>query len=338
MESRTKRRLDADQIGVLIGRALGQQTVVRSCAELTDGMYNAVYDVQLEPGARRVIVKASPPAGVPLLTYEHNIMRTEAEFYELASVVTTIPTPRVVGTDFSRSLIDGDVLVTSHITGVGWHRTSGQLDADDVARLRYQLGEIVARAHRITGNHFGYFQDGTPQGSSCREAFFAMLEHLFADAERFGVALPVEATSIRREVERCAHLLDAVTVPSLVHFDLWEGNILLNQVGGRYEIAGLIDGERAMWADPAADFAAIALFGDVANDRDFLAGYGGSADGPYEITPQIAVRVAMYKLYLDLIILIETAPRGYDAAARAEVLTLASSDLYRSLATVRSYD
>jgi aminoglycoside phosphotransferase (APT) family kinase protein len=337
LESRTKRRLDPVQISNLVVRVLGEQTRVLACNELTEGMFNAVYDVQLEADSQRIIVKASPPDGVALLTYERDIMRTEAAFYQLTSTVPEVPTPRVIGTDFSRSLIDGDLLITSYIAGIGWHRLHDQLSVDDSARLRYDLGKIVARSHAITGEHFGYFQDRTPQGATWRDAFFAMLDHVFADAQRFHVELPVEPASIRREVERHAHLFDAVTMPSLVHFDLWKGNILLDKRRGRYEIAGLIDGERAMWADPVAEFAAISLFGNIATDRDFLAGYGASVGRAYEVRPEVAVRVAMYKAYLDLIILVEATPRGYDAEAHREVINLAADDLHRSLETVRSY-
>jgi aminoglycoside phosphotransferase (APT) family kinase protein len=337
VESTTKRRLDRQQISLLLAPVLDDATHLGACDELTEGMFNAVYDVRLEPSGQRMILKASPPAGVPLLTYERNIMRTEASFYELTSTAEGVPTPRVVFTDFSRSSLDGDLLVTSYLPGTGWHRLHENLDRGDTARLRYDLGRIVARTHQITGNHFGYFQDGTAQAPTWRDAFFTMLDNLFVDAERFGVDLPVKAVTIAEELERCAHLLDAVTVPSLAHFDLWEGNILLADCDGRYEISGLIDGERAMWADPVADFASVAIFGDIAGDSDFLDGYGSFTGQQYVVTPEIAVRIAMYKLYLDLIIVIEAAPRGYDAASHAKVLNLAIDDLHRSLGTVRHY-
>jgi len=38
-------------------------------------------------------------------------------------------------------------------------------------------------------------------------------------------------------------LLDVVRTPRLIHFDLWDGNILV-EAG---QITGLIDGERAFW-------------------------------------------------------------------------------------------
>lgn len=89
-----------------------------------------------------------------------------------------------------------------------------------------------------------------------------------------------------------------------------------------------------MWADPVAEFAAVALFGDVAKDSDLLAGYNDELDAtaqPLVITPRIEMRLALYKAYLDLIILVEAAPRGYDPVSHARVTDLATADVRRCL-------
>lgn len=325
MDSLTKRQLDLDQIRAAVARAFGAQARVLSVDELPEGMFNAVYRVYLdgtEPGV--VILKSSPPTHVPLLTYEHDIMRTEAAFYQLAS--TSVPVPQVLATDFSRTTIDGDLLFISYLEGEGWHRMHEKLDAEDEARLRRNLGAMVARLHRITGSEFGYFQHGAAQGSTWREAFSRMVDDVLTDASRFKVPLAIDAQAVRDTIASKAAILDAVTVPTLVHFDLWEGNIFLAERSSRFELAGFIDGERAMWADPLAEFASIQLFGNIADDSDFLAGYGSLA-----ITPDVEVRLAMYKAYLDLIMIIEAGPRGYQSEEHAETLALAYDDLRRSI-------
>jgi len=164
-----------------------------------------------------------------------------------------------------------------------------------------------------------------------------MVDDVLADAVRFDAKLPVDSDDIRVAMARHEALLDDVTVPSLAHFDAWEGNILLANHDGRHTISGLIDGERAMWADPIADFVSVAIFGDISDDSDFLEGYGDDSDPrgkPFIITPRINTRLAMYKAYLDLIMLVEAAPRGYAAGEHDEVLQLASDDLHRSLDTL----
>ena len=56
----------------------------------------------------------------------------------------------------------------------------------------------------------------------------------------------------------------------LVHFDLWDGNILVESDPAGHRIGALIDAERAFWGDPLAEFVSLALFGDIERDTAFL--------------------------------------------------------------------
>lgn len=115
-------------------------------------------------------------------------------------------------------------------------------------------------------------------------------------------------------LDAASYVLDDVTRPALVHFDLWQGNILVAGEPGARRIGGIIDGERMFWGDPAADFVSLALFGDMEEDKDFLAGYGESAPGgPVEFDASLRLRLALYRAYLYLIMLVETVPREADA-------------------------
>lgn len=114
-------------------------------------------------------------------------------------------------------------------------------------------------------------------------------------------------------VARAAYdALDEVTVATLVHFDLWPGNVLVDRVDGKARIGGLVDGERMFWGDPVADFVSLALLGDIRKDEPFLEGYrrvGGHA----VFDASARLRLALYRAYLYLIMLTETIPRAYGA-------------------------
>jgi aminoglycoside phosphotransferase (APT) family kinase protein len=164
------------------------------------------------------------------------------------------------------------------------------------AGLRRELGGIVATLHEVTGSGFGYPQKGLVTTWSA--AFLSMIDDVLGDADRFAVELPRPAEQLRRLVLDRVELLDEVQTPRLIHFDLWDGNILVED--GR--ITGLIDGERAMWGDPVAEFVSLTLF-ESSVDPEFLAGYG---------SVELSETISLYRLYLYLIMLIEGAPRGYD--------------------------
>ncbi|MEU7476791.1 aminoglycoside phosphotransferase family protein [Lentzea sp. NPDC042327] len=254
------------------------QATVHRVEALGGGTYNRVFLVTAAEG--ELVVKISP-GEQPGLTYERDLVRTEALFCALGARVA--PVPQVVRTDFSRSHVDGDVLVTTKLEGTPLFGRSG-VDRDAVQE---QLGAAARALHTVEGPGFGYPQLGLHETWS--QAFTAMVEAVQADAERYGVALP------RIPVDR--RLFDEVRTPVLVHFDLWDGNVLVDR-----GLTGIVDGERAFWGDPVADLVSPALFGTVG--ESFLKGYGRA------LTDSEHVRLAAYRAYLYAIMLTERVPRG----------------------------
>ncbi|HET6711928.1 aminoglycoside phosphotransferase family protein [Amycolatopsis sp.] len=250
---------------------------VVAAEDLGGGTYNRAVRVRLADG-RRLVLKIAPSG--PGLTYEHDLLATEAEYYRLASG----PLPSVVGAG------PGFLLMTE-VPGSPWSQVRGPRP-----HLRTQLGAIVARLHETTGDGFGYLQD--PLHPTWFSAFRAMVDAILADAVRYRVRLPRPAAEIAHLVRRHEPLLELVKTPVLVHFDLWRGNILLD--GGR--VSGIIDAERAFWGDPVAEFVSLTLFHDL--DAPLLAGYGaGGFDAPARR------RLTLYRVYLGLIMLAEMVPR-----------------------------
>lgn len=102
----------------------------------------------------------------------------------------------------------------------------------------------------------------------------------------------------------------------MIHFDLWNGNVLVED--GR--ITGLVDGERAFWGDPVAEFVSLSLLGTL--DEELLAGYGADVD---------RVKLSLYRVYLYLIMLVEGTPRGYTGARHEGLVKLVEEHLLTEL-------
>jgi aminoglycoside phosphotransferase (APT) family kinase protein len=308
VHSRTKQEVSGEELSAAVSEAFGQGTAILSARELTDGMFNAAWLLELDH-VGVVVLKVAPPPDMPLLTYEHHIMRTEALFLQLAATTASVPALHHAG--FDRTCIGRDFLVTSALQGTSWHRARGRLSSPVRRRLRHELGQMVAGLHQIHGPTFGYPQPETGlNGNRWAEVFLTMLDAVLADAERFGVPLPVSPADIRALATAQIQALDEVTTPTLVHFDLWEGNIMLDTGASGPRIEGLIDAERAFWGDPHADFVSLALFGDIKKDDAFLAGYR-TAGGQVDFTPRLRRRLTLYQAYLYLIMIVEAVPRGY---------------------------
>jgi Ser/Thr protein kinase RdoA (MazF antagonist) len=260
--------------------------------DIGGGTYNTAIRLKLSDG-RRLVLKIAPSA--PGLSYEHDLLDTEAEYYRRASG----PLPSVVGAG------PGFLLMTE-LPGVPWSQVA------DGPRPHRELGGVVAGLHKTTGEGFGYPQD--PLRPTWPVAFAAMVDAILGDAVTYEVRLPRPAAEIAHLVRRHEPLLELVTTPVLVHFDLWDGNILLDD--GR--LSGIIDAERAFWGDPVAEFVSLALFGDL--DPALVEGYR-AAGGPAEFDLPARRRLALYHVYLDLIMLVEMVPRKDDDADRARFLS-----------------
>ncbi|MFJ6695327.1 phosphotransferase family protein [Streptomyces sp. NPDC091272] len=329
--------LHEDEVRAAVAHSLGTDARVTRIEALEGGTFNSAYRITLTgTGERTVVLKVSPPPGTPLMTYEYGIMRTEAQYYTRLEAVPDVPAPRLIAADFDRVVIDSDYLLMTHLEGTPWNVLRPGIDARDRARLRADLGGTIGRLHCLRGDGFGYPQRGTPAtGAGWRTAFEGMVRDVCADARRYRVALPVDTGHVLGLVSRWGALLDEVTVPTLVHFDLWDGNVLLTERNGRPEISGLIDGERAFWGDPLADLVAPALFDDIARDPAFLARYRSLTGGPDRLTRDEHRRIALYRIYLALIVLIEATPRGYVPADRAALDERARADLFTAMALLR---
>jgi hypothetical protein len=196
--------------------------------------------------------------------------------------------------------------------GRPWNEIApGAMSDAEERRLRNELGRIVARLHSVTGPAgFGYpGQALGPLSPTWRQAFTAMTDAVLADADTYRARLPRSTADIRALFAAASPVLDDVTRPALVHFDLWQGNLLVDGEPGARTIGGIIDGERMFWGDPVADFVSLALFADMEDDADFLAGYAQGAGRPVVFDASVRLRLALYRCYLYLIMLVETVPR-----------------------------
>jgi aminoglycoside phosphotransferase (APT) family kinase protein len=291
-----KRQLDLTSLNDLLKES--GRDPVDTYEELTEGTFNTVYRI-----GTNLILKLSPDPAAPVLSHEHDLIHTEAEFYRAALGQAPLPEVVHIGDDYLlMTALPGTTMQSAGITGA------------ERGRLRRELGQIVASLHEVTGSGFGYPQKGLV--ASWSEAFLSMVNDVLADAARFVVELPQPAEQIRQLVLDRVDLLDAVRTPRLIHFDLWDGNILVED--GR--ITGLVDGERAFWGDPVAEFVSLTLFSTV--DDELLAGYGAAVDGE---------KLSLYRVYLYLIMLVEGTPRGYQGAEHEAMRKLILRHLVKEL-------
>lgn len=320
MRSITKPVLSDADIARLVRQGLGDEAVVVGHQEFTDGFFNAAHGVHLADG-RDVVLKVAPPAGLKMLTYEVDLMHTEIEFFRRAAVAG-VPLPRMWHADPT-----GGVMIMERLRGVSFEQAKQTMSAEHVLQVRRELGRIGAVITKVAGDRFGYpRRDGRTRTASWRQSFQHYVDDILADATESARPLPRPAEEIRALVTRHAPLLDEVTVPALVHFDLWDGNVFVLPDGDGWRVEGIIDGERAFYGDPLAELVSLTSFVPEEEAAAVVDGFLGRP-----LTGAEQTRLALYRAYLWLILIAETAVRGYPEQENGELLTWSSGRLAEDL-------
>ncbi|MGK3997650.1 phosphotransferase family protein [Sorangium sp. So ce1024] len=303
MESKTKNTKTRPQIAAMAARAFGGMALADgegAVVELKDGFFSAAYSVRLADG-REVILKIAPPRDAEVMLYEKNIMATEVAAMRLVRRNPAIPVPQIYHVDDARDLCDSDYFFMEKIAGDNLEHVKSSLSPETQASIDLHIGEILREINGFTGTYFGY--DGNPdlRASTWREAFIKIMESVLEDGARKGVVYDHGYDDIRAAVLRHAPALEEVTTPCLVHWDVWNPNVFVKE--GR--VVGIIDFERALWADPLME----AQFRPLSSEgiTSCMRGYGKTS-----FTFEEERRCHLYSLHLALVMNTECYYRNYD--------------------------
>jgi aminoglycoside phosphotransferase (APT) family kinase protein len=303
MDSKTKNRKTREQIESMAVRAfdgLGLAAGEEAVLELKEGWFNAAYNIRLADG-REVILKIAPPPGAEVMLYEKNIMATEVASMRLVRQNPSIPVPEIYFFDDAHDLCDSDYFFMEKIHGDNLERVKANLSPETQEAIELRIGEIIREINSFPGTYFGY--DGNPdlRANTWKEAFIKIVESVLEDAAGKNVVFDCSYDEIRATLLKHAPALEEITAPCLVHWDAWDLNFFVKE--GR--ITGIIDFERALWAEPLME-AQFRQFGGggVTNS---MRGYGKTS-----FTSAEEQRNHLYSLHLALVMNTECFYRNYD--------------------------
>jgi aminoglycoside phosphotransferase (APT) family kinase protein len=305
MESKTKNRKTREQVARMVERAFGGTTLAAdedAVSELKEGWFNAAYNVRLSDG-REVILKIAPLKDAEVLAYEKNIMATEVASMRLVRENPAIPVPEIYYFDTAQDVCDSDYFFMEKLTGDNYEHVKESFSRAMQAQIDQQIGAIVRQINGFTGTYFGYDGNSDLRGATWKEAFIKITDSVLEDGSRkhadfFGYTID----EIRGAVLKHAPSLEAVTTPQLVHWDAWDLNFFVKDG----KVTGILDFERALWADPLmeAQFRALA-FGGISES---MRGYGKTT-----FTHEEEERCHLYTLHLALVMKTECYYRMYDS-------------------------
>lgn len=301
MGSKTKNNQNMDMLEEMVSKAFNGTRISKkenSIIELKEGYFNVAYFIQLEDG-KEVILKIAPPANAEIMSYEKNIMRTEVKTMQFVKEKTNVPIPYIYYYDDSKTLCSAEYFFMEKIDGTSYSSIKESLYDKERNNIENQIGKYNSDINEITGKYFGYDGQKQTQGLSWKQVFVKLINDVLKDGEKKKVDIGLPYEKVRETLQRFASYLEPVTTPHLVHWDLWDGNIFVKNG----EITGIIDFERAMWADPLIEH----YFKEIDKTSEaFLKGYGKLSFSDDEI-----IRRMLYNIHLFLVMIIECAYRNY---------------------------
>jgi fructosamine-3-kinase len=262
---------DWNAIAASISRASGKKVDPGTPRAIGGGCINSAYS--LREGAHRYFVKLNTADRLAMFEAE------AAGLQEMADTDTIrVPQPLCTGTSGGRSYI-----VMEHIA-LGGHGSDGTREA----------GRRLAAMHRASRQGFGWDRDNTigstPQPNGPQDDWVT-----FWTRFRLGFQLDLAARNgyrgrLQDQGERLLDALPALIdhdpAPSLLHGDLWGGNMGFDGDGHP-----VIFDPAVYYGDREADVAMTELFGGFG--ADFYAAYNES----WQLDPGYRTRKVLYNLY-----------------------------------------
>ena len=294
MESISKNKLTDEKIRELAGAAFPGCTV-SEIEEMNAGLCNALYKLTLNDG-RKTVLKVSSPGMHGKATNEQWLMESETAAMKLAEQDPRLKVPKVLFYDDTMTRCSGKYFFMEYVDGTLMSRMK---DApEEVKRdLQRQMGEAVRLIGEIKNDSFGIVNSGI-KFDSLHGVVYQLISNVVGDLMRNDADLGVPGEEILAKLNADKAYFDEVTEPSLVHFDIWSNNIIVQDD----KIAGILDWERALWAEPLMEDR----FRSYGMNPDYLKGFGQS-----EFTPSEQRRLIWYNIWINLAFMEERYTRGY---------------------------
>ncbi len=300
MNSITKSQISNKQIRYMVHKAFKKGIEPLIISELTEGYFNNSYKITLNNN-QIVVLKISPKKNVKVLTYENNLMETEVKVNNVMNKLN-IPSPKILFYDNSYSFIDCQYFFMTFIDAIAFNKIKKDLTSYQINLIYSNLGMLMKPLQFENNNIFGEISTIDKQYNNWYDCFSNMIFDLIKDANKINLNLPISEKQIIALLSNNKNILNSVSIPCLVHKDLWDGNIFIDKKS--LNIIGIIDSERAIYAEPLMEIAC----GHLDMNSFFINSYLNKNN----FSKDEKIRINLYKIYLYLLMIVECPYREYE--------------------------
>ena len=292
----TKNRQSDSTITKMIRKAFPEKTVV-NIQELTEGMCNVTYSITFSDG-EECILKIASKDTMGNTSNEIGLMDAEVKAMQLVRESCSFKVANVLAYDCSKTVCDGDYFFMEKLPGINYIFVKEKLPEQTNCAIAREIGEISKQLRTITNPQFGFLGD-TKRYDHLSDFVQTMLQNLIADGQKKNVDWGCDIKKLSEEFEKEKHIFDEVSFATLVHWDMWEGNVFVEND----HVSGIIDWERAMWGEAFMDDR----FRKHNLNKDFLEGFGQQ-----DFTESELKRLRWYDIILYMTMMVEVFYRGFE--------------------------
>ncbi len=240
------------QAEAVLSRWLGREAKCTGIQRLYGGMINSVLKLSFDHEPFSAVIK--------LRRAGDNSSAVEARNLEYLRTNSHFPCPQVYYEDTSGQFVPFAFLLLETIPGVpmGTARLS-QFDRTIIDR---ELAEALLELHSHTRDTFGcpYEQKGTRKWAD------VLVPRLLDMQREVTGKLPQRVLrDIECAVEAAEEVMSAQGQPTLVHGDIWAGNVIVSQDENGWHLAGIVD-PGTQYADVEMELAYLEVFSTVGSD------------------------------------------------------------------------
>lgn len=292
----TKNKQSDITINKMVQKAFPDKTVT-DIRELTEGMCNVTYNITFSDG-NECILKITAKDRTGNTSNEINLMEAEVKAMQLVKEHCSFKVADVLAYDRSRSVCDGDYFFMEKLPGTNYSFIKEDLPEGINRKIAREIGKISRQLCSITNPTFGFLGDDKRYGH-LSDFVHTMLTNLISDGKKKNVDWGYNIDLLTERFEKERHIFDEVPFATLVHWDMWEGNVFIEDD----HVTGIIDWERAMWGEALMDDR----FRKHNRNEDFLEGFGKQ-----EFTAAESMRLRWYDIILYMTMMVEVFYRGFE--------------------------
>jgi len=250
---------------------------------LKGGMYNTTYFVKTDNGD--IVVRVGPVNTHLLFPHGKDSMATEPLFHTMLKD-NGIPTSVILKYSPAGTVLDRPYIISEYIESVTMSDKS--LSGVNLDNIYEEVGGYARKMHEITNDRFGRKRpDGSREFNKWSEFMLDYADTNIKKAREYELFPDADLDAFWQYLNdgETVRLLDEITVPRMVHADLWPGNVLLRKNGDKYQVAAIIDLEHIIFGDIYWEFRTPWMI-----KEPFIKGYGREIAK----TPEIAKRGDIY--------------------------------------------